>query len=148
MASASAAPAAGSSNPPWASLIVDEARESYAPLELTSSLDPAIPAAPVRLTDTDFVDALPASAVPWLPMTRIPLGEIDTNRVTTRSVDVYVAFVHCARAGAEYLCPPHGELRAVGSRRRPVAGGLCAAGRPQCGRTGPRLRTGTPCPPR
>ena len=106
MASASAAPAAGSPDPPWASLTVDEAREAYAPLELTSSLDPAIPAAPVRLTDTELVFALPASAVPWLPMTRIPVGGADTNRVTARSVDVYVAFVRCARSVADFLCEP------------------------------------------
>ena len=57
-------PARGGARARWASLTVDEAREAYAPLELTSSLDPAIPVAPVRLTDTELIFALPATACP------------------------------------------------------------------------------------
>ena len=59
MAAAAAAPA-----PSCANLTVDEAREAYARLEIAVSLDPAIPVAPVRLSDDELVFALPASAVP------------------------------------------------------------------------------------
>ena len=98
MAAAAAAPARS-----WANLTVDEARNAYAHLELTVSLDTANPVAPVRLSDDELVFALPASAVPWLSMTRIPLGDLDTNRVSEGAPEVLVAFVRCSRAGMDFL---------------------------------------------
>ncbi len=124
MAAASAAP-----SPPWVNLTVAESREAYARLELTVALDPGIPVVPVRLSDDDLVFALPASAVPWLSMTRIPLGDLDTNLVVSGAPTALVAFVRCARAGADFLsevsanCAPW----AVGDDRWPAASALLVA---------------------
>ncbi len=121
MAAAAAAP-----GPRWAHLTVAEAREAYARLELTVSLDPAIPVVPVRLSDDELLFALPASAVPWLSMTSIPLGHQDTNRVVSGAPSALVAFVRCARAGADFLSEVSANCASwvEGDERWPAASAL------------------------